>query len=146
MKLLHAFFAVLHVYSLHTVAHTQSAPALQATNKDFHLILDGSSKKLKIGEHGVYKLKIQALNGFKVSHDTPLSVKLSFSNGLSAETAELNRKNTTDPKSYEPAWSVAFEAQQKGTHVIDASVNFFLCTEKICQKMTTQHKHQVIVE
>lgn len=117
-----------------------------ATERDYTLVTEGSSTKLTAGETGTWALAIVAQHGFKVSPETPLSVTLSSGPGLKLGAAKLARKDLVDPKSKDPAFQTTVTAVAKGTHAIKAELVFFLCTDKLCQRMTALHSTKVVVE
>lgn len=117
-----------------------------ATEKDFKIVTDGSTTKLKNGEKGTLTLQVLAMNGFKVSQETPFTVKLAPTAGLKLETQQLQRKDLVDPKAKDPQVKTAFTATAKGAQAVKADLVFFLCTDKLCQRMTTSQELKVAVE
>lgn len=117
-----------------------------ATDKDYKIVTDGSTAKLKNGEKGTLALQVVAMNGFKVSQETPFTVKLAPSAGVKLEVQQLARKDLVDPKAKDPQVKAAFTATAKGAQTVKADIVFFLCTDKLCQRMTTSQELKVSVE
>ena len=128
------------------MAFASTASAQDATDKDYELRSDATTKQLKVGQEGAWGLQIIAKNGFKVSDETPLTATLSAPPGLTLKSTKLLRKDALDPKSKTPEWKVGLSAAKAGTYEITADLVFFLCTDKLCQRMTAKHLVSVSVK
>jgi hypothetical protein len=117
-----------------------------ATDKDFKIVTDGSTLTVKSGDKGALVLSVIALNGFKVSQETPFSVKLVPSAGLKLDAAEFKRKDLVDPKAKDPVVKTAYTATAKGAQGVKAEIAFFLCTDKLCQRMQATRDVKVDVQ
>ncbi len=100
-----------------------------ATDNDYEI----ASKVSVTAGHASVALSITPKNGFHLSGDTPLSVALQSD---LAVPAKIGRKELVDAKAAAPAWKLDFDAPKSGSHDIKADFVFFLCSEKICQRMT----------
>ena len=107
---------------------------------------DGSTLKVKSGEKGTLVLSVVAMNGFKVSQETPFSAKLSPSTGVKLEGQQFARKDLVDPKAKDPQLKTTFTATAKGAQTVKADLVFFLCTDKLCQRMTTSSDVKITVD
>ncbi len=117
-----------------------------ATDKDFKIATDGSTLKVKAGAQGKLVLAVVGINGFKVSQETPFSAKLAPSAGLKLEMQQFARKDLVDPKALTPQLKTGFTASAKGPQTVKADLVFFLCTDKLCQRMTSSYDVAVTVE
>ncbi|MCC6806846.1 MAG: hypothetical protein IT381_05450 [Deltaproteobacteria bacterium] len=117
-----------------------------ATDKDYKLVSDGTSAKVKAGAQGTLVLSVLALNGFKVSQETPFTVKLAPTAGLKLAAEQFARKDLVDPKAKDPQVKTTFTASAKGAQTVKADVVFFLCTDKLCQRMTAKTDVAITVE
>lgn len=117
-----------------------------ATDKDYTLSTQGSAKKVKLGKDAVLAVSIVGKNGFKVSEETPFTLKLEATSGVKLAAAKFTRKELVDPKSTAPAVKTSYTGVAPGANQIKADVVFFLCTDKLCQRMTAQTSIDVLVE
>jgi hypothetical protein len=117
-----------------------------ATEKDFKIVTDGSTLKVKHGEKGALVLSVVAMNGFKVSQETPFTVKLAPSAGVKLDTQQFARKDLVDPKAKDPQVKTSFTGTQKGAQNVKVDLIFFLCTDKLCQRMTSSADVKIAVE
>lgn len=117
-----------------------------ATEADYDLVTTGTTSQVKNGREGTLALSIVPKNGFKVSEETPLSIALMSDDGLQMSQAKIGRKEMIDPKAKAPAWKVAFTGAKLGSHDIKADIVFFLCSDKVCQRMTTSKAVAIVVK
>jgi len=117
-----------------------------ATDADYDFVTTGTTTQVKTGREGTFAFSIAPKNGFKVSEDTPLSIALMSDDGLQISQPKIGRKDVVDPKAKSPAWKVAFTGAKPGAHDIKADLVFFLCSDKICQRMTASKAVAVTVK
>lgn len=138
-EILHVRFLIALMFTLGAA----TAMAQDATDKDYDIDFGGTTLELKVKAPGTIALKIVAKNGFKVSDETPLSVAFTAPAGLELGAKKLVRKDTLDPKSTSPGWKTTFTAQAAGSHEVNADLVFFLCTDKLCQRMTAKRSIKI---
>ena len=128
-----------------TLALSATADGL-ATEADYDLVTTGTTSQVKTGREGTFAVSIVPKNGFKVSEDTPLSIALMSDDGLQISQPKIGRKELVDPKAKSPAWKIAFTGAKPGAHDIKADLLFFLCSDKICQRMTASKAVSITVK
>ena len=88
--------------------------------------------KVKKGAQAKAHVEIVPRKDAHVSPDAPLSVALSSGAGLKLEKAKLLRADTRETKARGVEFDVPFTAT--GSDELKASVSFFICTEKLCER------------
>lgn len=117
-----------------------------ATEADYDLVTTGTTAQVNTGREGTYALSIVPKNGFKVSEDTPLSIALMSDDGLQISQPKVGRKEMIDAKAKAPSWKVAFTGTKPGAHDIKAELLFFLCSDKLCQRMNASKAVAITVK
>lgn len=133
-------------FLMFSLFHIGVAHAQDATENDYELKTATTTKDLRVGTEGTWGLQIVAKNGFKVSDETPLTATLSASEGLTLKSTKVARKDAVVPKSPSPEWKVGMTATKAGSYDVTANIVFFLCTEKLCQRMTTKNTVTVVAK
>jgi hypothetical protein len=119
--------------------------ALAAEDPDasnfYEIRTDGSSQKVKVGEKGMLVLSIKTKSGAHISDEAPLKVELT-GNKLKPEKAKLTRADSVGKREAgqvfaDPRFEVPFVGEAGGKGSVDATLTFFVCTDKICSR---QHK------
>ena len=100
--------------------------------------------KVKKGAAAKAHVEIVPRQGAHVSPDAPLSVALSSGGGLKLEKAKLLRADTHETKAQGVEFDVPFVAS--GSDELKASVNFFICTEKLCERQKRDVTLAVVAE
>lgn len=101
--------------------------------KKYTLDLSKTTNEVKAGGEGYFHLAIKASEGFKVSAEAPLRIKLA-SPGLKLHKKKLGHKDAKDAKSTSPEFEVRFGADAAGEQSIDVDATFFVCDDKICER------------
>ena len=117
--------------SLALVALAGQASAESA--KKYSVELGGTTSELKAGASGTLGVQLKPREGYKISAEAPLKIKLS-SPGLALDKTQLGRGDAKDKGSISPAFAVKFGAKSAGTQNIDVDATFFVCDEKICER------------
>jgi hypothetical protein len=103
--------------------------------------------KLKQGAAGKAHVEIVPRAGAHVSPDAPLSVALSSGEALKLEKAKLLRADTHETQAKGVEFDVPFVAAgPAGTSEVKATVNFFICTETLCERQKRDVTLAVLVE
>lgn len=118
----------------------------RATKDDYELDVSGTVTKLKVGASGTYSLVIKPKNGKKVHPDAPLEVTFKEPKGVKPAKGKLGRGDVADKSAKAPEVKTTLTAEKAGTHSLDASVSFFLCTDAWCQRMTDRVSVSIVVE
>lgn len=122
--------ALLMIASLVLAAPTQGDGA-----KKYVLDHSQTTTQLDKGSKGTFALNIQVAEGYKVSQEAPLKIKL-VSTGLALGKKKLGAKDATEKKWTSPKFKVGFSAEQPGDQKIDVDASFFVCDEHICERQT----------
>ncbi len=117
-----------------------------ASEKDYKIVSEGTTTKLKAGANGKLVIQVVPQNGFKVSDETPFSLKLAATDGVKLDGTQFQRKDLVDPKAKDPQVKTGFRAEKKGEHTVSGDLVFFLCTEKLCQRMTAKTSVKIAVD
>ena len=136
MNTMKAFSVGLAVVLLGVGAGAAAEEAVDAASL-YELTSDGTSAKLKTGEAGRLVIEIRAKGGAHISDEAPLRVQLK-SAALKLSNESLGLKDSTAKKvegSFpNPRFEVPFTAAEKGAASVEASLSFFVCTEKLCSR------------
>ena len=110
----------------------------------YHIESTKGPLKVKKGATGKAHVEIVPRADAHVSPDAPLSIALSAGSGLKLEKAKLLRADTRETKAHGVEFDVPFVAS--GSDELKAKVNFFICTEKLCEKQQRDVTLAVLVE
>ncbi len=103
--------------------------------------------KVKKGAAGKAHFEIVPRAGAHVSPDAPLSVALSSGGAVKLEKAKLLRADTHETKARGVEFDVPFVASgPAGGDEVKATVNFFICTETLCERQKRDVSLAVLVE
>src|SRR5438477_10134849 len=81
-----------------------------------------------------------------VSPDAPISLTVSSGPALKVAKAKLGRTEAKETKEKGVEFDVPFTAEASGKDELRASLSFFICTEKLCEKQKRELALQVEVE
>ena len=102
--------------------------------------------KLKKGATSSVHVEVVPRADAHVSPDAPLSVLVSSGPALKPAKAKLVRADTHETKAKGVEFDVPFTAEAAGKDEVKATVNFFICTEKLCEKQKRDVTLAVLVE
>ncbi|MBI5495156.1 MAG: hypothetical protein HY904_09005 [Deltaproteobacteria bacterium] len=107
-----------------------------ATAEEPHYALDTtrSSAELTVGEKGVLSIVIKPAPGRKVHDQAPLSISLKAPKGLTLAKAKLGQADVVNKGQAAPEFSVEITATAAGPQATEADLQFFICTEKWCER------------
>jgi hypothetical protein len=99
---------------------------------------EGTSTQVKAGGRGTFVLSIKPKPGAHVSDEAPLKLELK-SQQLTPEQKTLSLAQSVAKKAEgqqyaDPRFEVPFTAATAGKGTLDATLTFFICTEKICAR------------
>lgn len=123
-------------------AGKEEAP-LQPTN--YELRVAASPTHLEAGQPASYTLTIVPKGEYVLKEETPLSLKLVGSEGVTLAQNTFNNGAIAGQPTPEKTVSAEFKATP-GTHTIDGELSFFLCTPKLCERFTATPKLAFKVE
>jgi len=115
-----------------------------ATDKDYKIVTTPS--KLKAGAEGSLTISVIPGTGFHLSDETPFTVKLAAPEGVTLGTTQFARKDVVDPKAKDPQVQTTISAKTKGEKTLKSDLVFFLCTDKLCQRMSVKHEFTIAVD
>jgi hypothetical protein len=113
-----------------TRAADPAADAAQA----YTLEASAAPAAVKVGEAGKVAVVIRPKPTWHVHPQAPLKVRFTAPPGLKVERPELGRKDVSDPKAEAPRYETGFVATTAGAQRVDASVDFFICSDTACVK------------
>jgi hypothetical protein len=105
----------------------------------YEVSTEGTSAQVKAGGQGTFVLAIKSKAGAHVSDEAPLKLELSGKQVTPAQKT-LTREQSVAKKApgqafVDPRFEVPFTAAAAaGKGTVDATLTFFICTEKICAR------------
>lgn len=112
-----------------------ATPVADDAAKKYEISFDGTTKDVKKGAKGTFSMSIKPAEGYKVSNEAPLKIKLD-SKGLALAKKTLKTKDAKEKWEKSPAFAVDFSADAAGAQTIDVKATFFVCDVKICERKT----------
>lgn len=103
----------------------------------FSIDVSETTMSVKPGENGKFVLQIKAAEGYKVSDEAPLKIKIA-SDGVSLSKNKLGSKDAKPRKFTSPTFKVPFTAKDAVQTSIDVNASFFVCDVKICERRTAK--------
>lgn len=110
-----------------------STPVADKAEKKYEISFDGTTKDVRKGKDGTFAMSIKPADGYKVSNEAPLKIKLA-SKGLGLEKSMLKTKDAKEKWEKSPSFAVGFSAKESGPQTIDVKATFFVCDVKICER------------
>lgn len=110
-----------------------AAPA-PAPDANFTLDTSRSSVELALGAKGRLSIIINPGAGRKVHDQAPLTVNLKATKGLTLSKTKLGHADVVNKGDRAPELAVDITATAAGTQVTEAEMQFFICTEKWCER------------
>ncbi len=83
------------------------------------------------GKDGKFRVVLTAAGGYHVNQDYPIRVDLKAPAGLKLTKASLGKPDATQFGEEAARFDVSFNAP-KGTHTVEALVDFAVCTKETC--------------
>lgn len=103
-----------------------------------------ATPKVKAGEGGRVELKIVPKAGAEIHKEAPISLSLA-TKGVVAPKAKVGREELV-MKGADAAFDVPFKADAPGAAQIEATLKFYICTEKMCAAQERKATLPVLVE
>ncbi|MCY1035459.1 hypothetical protein OV207_28715 [Corallococcus sp. BB11-1] len=104
----------------------------------YEVTTEGTSTQVKAGGQGTFVLAIKSKAGAHVSDEAPLKLELKGTQLTPAQktlTLEQSVAKKAQGQPYvDPRFEVPFTAATAGKGTLDATLTFFICTEKICAR------------
>ncbi|RKH77150.1 hypothetical protein D7X99_32675 [Corallococcus sp. AB032C] len=104
----------------------------------YEVTTEGTSTQVKAGGQGTFVLAIKSKPGAHVSDEAPLKLELTgkqLTPALKTLTREQSVAKKADGQQFvDPRFEVPFTAVSAGKGTLDATLTFFICTEKICAR------------
>ena len=105
----------------------------EAADKKYSIDLSKTTKQVKPSEKGMFYMHIKPAEGYKVSKEAPLKIKLT-SPALDLHKKKLSVKDAKDAKAKGAEFGVKFVASKEGDTSIEVDATFFVCDENICER------------
>lgn len=139
------------VTALMIAAKLFASPSEARPVQKYTLSFAGSSEKLKLGDPGVFALRIDAAPGFRISADAPLKIKLS-GQGLKLSKTTLKQRDSIAKKPkgkkryVNPEFKCRMDGTEAGAGQVQVDASFFVCDDKICQRKRAKKRLAVEVQ
>jgi|GEM_PF-2819861 len=120
---------------------------LSAQNQAEHFTVDvsRSTQDLKVGDKGTLSIVINPAAGKKVHDQAPLIVNVKAPKGLQFAKTKLGHADVANKGEKSPELKAEFTASEAGAQPTSAELQFFICTDKWCERMTTRVQVNVTV-
>jgi hypothetical protein len=118
-----------------TVA-TATAPTEESGEKNYTVNTSLDPDSLGAGQEAELKITITPKEPWVLKTQTPFRAKLSCGSPCNVSKDVLTAEDMVDPKSAEKTVSARLSSNAEGKHKVDADLQFFLCTDEICQRYT----------
>ncbi len=107
-----------------------------------------TSKLLKVqkGETGHARVEVVPRPDAHVSPDAPISLTVRAGQSVKLAKEKLGRSEAKETKAKGVEFDVPFTAQAAGKDQLRATLSFFICTEKLCEKQKRELALAVEVE
>jgi hypothetical protein len=107
-----------------------------------------TSKLVKVhkGETGHARVEVVPRPDAHVSPDAPISLTVSAGQSVKLAKEKLGRSEAKETKAKGVEFDVPFTAQAAGKDQLRATLSFFICTEKLCEKQKRELALAVEVE
>lgn len=107
-----------------------------------------TSKLVKVhkGETGHARVEVVPRPDAHVSPDAPISLTVSAGQSVKLAKEKLGRTDAKETKAKGVEFDVPFTAQAAGKDQLRATLSFFICTEKLCEKQKRELALAVEVE
>lgn len=111
-----------------------SSPALAADKVAADVDMTGPAK-LSTGGTGELAITISAREGWKLSLEAPLSIKLSAPGNLSLKKTKLGAGDGAADKSKKNySFPTTVTGKSAGAGKVEAKITYFMCTEEVCKR------------
>jgi hypothetical protein len=131
-----------------TAALALSLPALAASDADVAYRIESTKGPLKVKKGATARAHVEVIPraDAHVSPDAPLSVTVAAGPALKLAKSKLTRADSRETSSKGVEFDVPFTAETAGSDELKASVTFFICTEKLCERQRRDVTLAVVVE
>jgi hypothetical protein len=102
--------------------------------------------KVKKGAAATAHVEVVPRSDAHVSPDAPISLTVQSGPALKVTKAKLGRADAKETKAKGVEFDVPFTAGSTGKDELRASLSFFICTEKLCERQKRELALQVEVE
>jgi hypothetical protein len=102
--------------------------------------------KVRKGETGHARIEVVPRSDAHVSPDAPISLTVSPGHSVKLAKEKLGRPEAKETKAKGVEFDVPFTAQAAGKDQLRATLSFFICTEKLCEKQKRELALAVEVE
>ncbi len=102
--------------------------------RSYTLETSGTTSHVKVGAPGKVVLWIRPRGGTHVHPQAPLALSLQAPPALKLAREKLGHRDAVDPKSEAPRFEIPVTASAAGAYSVQASVDFFLCSDTWCVK------------
>ena len=118
---------------------TQPAKADEAPKGqlNYQLTVQPESIQAKAGEKGTVKVVLKPTGTAHVDPRAPMALAVTTTGAVTADKASLGHADAKEQSDKSVEIPVAFTAKTPGSDTIKVHADFYLCTEKICERQVT---------
>jgi hypothetical protein len=100
--------------------------------------IEAQPSKAKHGAAAVARLEVVPVKGAHVSPDAPISLTVKSGAFSKVEKEKLGRGDAKPTDKQGVLFEVPFTAAREGKDELHARLNFFICTESLCEKQSRE--------
>lgn len=115
-------------------AHAADDGTPPPPEKDYTVVAETAPAELALGSMGTLSITIKPKPPWALKVTTPFETLLTATAGVELGKAKLTSKDFVDPKAADKQVAAPFTLKAAGPQSINAALNFFLCTEQVCQR------------
>jgi hypothetical protein len=108
--------------------------------------IDAQPSKAKRGSPATAHVEVVPVEGAHVSPDAPISFNVKSGTLLKMDKAKLGRADARETAKKGVAFDVPFTAASAGSEDLKGTLNFFICTDTLCEKQSKEIVLPVTVE
>jgi hypothetical protein len=108
--------------------------------------LSAEPLRVKHGVPGAAHVEVVPAPGAHVSPDAPISFKVKAGTLLKVDKLTLGRAEAKETQKKGVAFDIPLSAANSGTEELRGTLNFFICTDTLCERQTKEIVLPVIVE
>ena len=128
------FFLLSSILVITAMLTSSSSSAETKEEKPVYEISFAPEGAIKTGQSGVCKMKIKSIGDWKLKTTTPFKANLKASPKLDMPKKDYSAKDFSDKSENPRILTIGFTSKKAGTHNIEGTLSFFLCTNEVCKR------------
>ena len=105
-----------------------------AKEKDYSVLVETAPADLAQNGTGILTVTVKPKAPWALKVTTPFEANLTATAGVELGKPKLTSKDFVDPKATDKQVAAPFSVKAGGAQAIHTALNFFLCTEQVCQR------------